>query len=614
MRETGVSAAKDVEARDGRFFALGSWPWLRCEIDARRLAGRWVRLTFASGLLDPLRRPVLRIFAGDRREHEILPAALFGRGMWIGRIPDAATKIWISPTNQPGAFSFRIERWDVIGRARLLADIAAADPWRAAKFLWASAIGREKFARLQARRALGATPLQAYDSWRAARLRALDPRFDLPASGAADISQFHCIASENGADVEALKDDDFWIPLRASDQLSDHALAVLASAAARDADVDVLYADEDRVDASGRRCEPRFKPDESPIFQAAKPYLGAPTAIKVRWAKRFLMGRPEPDLADRLIAGLARDPDAKVSHVRRVLLTRPRSERKRPPAVPAQAPPPVPRSRACVIIPTRDHVELLKNCVASLRARAAGPDIEIIVVDNGSVEERTREYLVQWAREPGCRVLSSPGPFNYSALCNLAARETRAPFLLFLNDDVEILVDGWLARLLTLAARPDVGAVGALLLYPDGAIQHAGVALGIDGRAGHFQRRLKADAEGYFGSLQVPHEVSAVTGACLAVEARKFEAVGGFDEAHLPVESNDVDLCLRLAERGWKTVLEPRARATHHESASRGANRLLDERYAAEIAYFEQRWAGVLRDDPYFHPALSLESLDAALG
>jgi GT2 family glycosyltransferase len=168
--------------------------------------------------------------------------------------------------------------------------------------------------------------------------------------------------------------------------------------------------------------------------------------------------------------------------------------------------------------------------------------------------------------------------------------------------------------MLDFAARPEVGAVGAKLTYPDGRLQHGGVVLGLDGFAGHAQRLLDADDPGYLGELAWPREVSAVTGACLALEARKFREVGGFDEARLPIEYNDIDLCLRLAERGYVCVFEPRARLMHRESASRGANTWLDSRYASEHNYFRERWARRLRDDPYFHPALSLDALEIALG
>ena len=168
--------------------------------------------------------------------------------------------------------------------------------------------------------------------------------------------------------------------------------------------------------------------------------------------------------------------------------------------------------------------------------------------------------------------------------------------------------------MLQFAATADVGAVGAKLYYPDGRLQHGGVVLGLDGFAGHVQRAAAADDPGYLGMLAWPREVAAVTGACLAVEARKFFEVGGFDEARLPIEYNDIDLCLRLAERGYKSVFEPRAQLMHRESASRGGNPRLDSRYAAEHGYFRERWAHRLRDDPYFHPALSLDALEIALG
>jgi O-antigen biosynthesis protein len=140
-----------VEGRDGRHFASTDGPWLKCEIDPARLAGRWVRLTYASGFLDPLVRLVLRIVVGDERRDEILPAAQHGRGFWLGRIPDGATEIWISPTNRRGPFSFGIETWKVVPRVRRLAERFAADPRRGAKWLWAGLLGHRQFARLPAR-------------------------------------------------------------------------------------------------------------------------------------------------------------------------------------------------------------------------------------------------------------------------------------------------------------------------------------------------------------------------------------------------------------------------------------------------------------------------------
>ena len=162
--------------------------------------------------------------------------------------------------------------------------------------------------------------------------------------------------------------------------------------------------------------------------------------------------------------------------------------------------------------------------------------------------------------------------------------------------------------------RPDIGAVGARLLYPDGRLQHGGVTLGVGGRAAHYERLLGGDEPGYFGRLNAAREVSAATGACLAVETQKFHAVGGFDADRLPVDLNDVDLCLRLPERGWRCVLAPQATLVHRESATRGGGRGQPQRYGAEIAWFRRRWARQLGDDPYFHPSLSLDAAHPALG
>ncbi len=169
--------------------------------------------------------------------------------------------------------------------------------------------------------------------------------------------------------------------------------------------------------------------------------------------------------------------------------------------------------------------------------------------------------------------------------------------------------------MLEFASRPDVGAVGAKLLFPDLRVQHVGVALGMGGVAGHFGADLHQNDPGWRGVNLYPHEVAAVTGACLMVERRKFEAVGGFDEINLPIELNDIDLCLRLAENGWRSICDSRAALVHHQSASRGgATFRLQKTYAAERAYFIDKWRATIRNDPYFHPALSLYAHTPALG
>jgi GT2 family glycosyltransferase len=211
-------------------------------------------------------------------------------------------------------------------------------------------------------------------------------------------------------------------------------------------------------------------------------------------------------------------------------------------------------------------------------------------------------------------VLPRPGPFNFAALCNSGAALGSQAMLVFLNDDTAVRSPDWLSRLGVAAARPEIGAVGAKLLYPDHHVQHAGASLGIGETAGHFGAGAAEADEGWAGRHRVSHEVSAVTGACLALERRKFDAIGGFDSEHLPIELNDIDLCLRLNERGWKTICLSEVSLFHEESASRGGAKFrLLKVHQKERAYFTQRWSRIVRDDPFFHPGFSLFRRQQAL-
>jgi GT2 family glycosyltransferase len=408
--------------------------------------------------------------------------------------------------------------------------------------------------------------------------------------------------------IEDLNDQDVVAVLEADDVLAPEALTTLASAAMRE-DADLFYSDEESAEMPPA---PRFKPDWSPILARGADIFGRAWFARVRWLRDNLGDQSVMNIGASLLRPAKNEP---VSHIRRVLLSGPaRAPSQSPLPSPAPSLPRANAPCATLIIPTRDRLDLLQACVNSVVAVSQRKDFEAIVIDNGSVEPRTLAFFEEVQKDQRFRVLTRPGPFNFSALCNDAAREARSESLVFLNNDTEVISADWLDRLLAWAALPEIGAVGAKLLYPDGGVQHAGVTLGIDGRAAHFQQNIARDEVGYFGRACAPHEISAVTAACLAVSKSKFDAVGGFDDQNLPIEYNDLDLCLRLSERGWKTVLEPRALLFHHESASRGASLSPDLRYSKEFAYFTKRWLHKLRDDPYFHPALSLDSLGPALG
>jgi GT2 family glycosyltransferase len=223
-----------------------------------------------------------------------------------------------------------------------------------------------------------------------------------------------------------------------------------------------------------------------------------------------------------------------------------------------------PLGRVSIIIPFKDRVELLQNCLRSLRIGTCRPH-EIILVDNDSTERRTQRYLWHLAGRVGVQVVHSPGPFNFSGLCNEGACRATGQYVLFLNNDTEVLTPDWLERMLLLERYPEIGVVGATLLYPDGTIQHAGIFPRSDGTWTHRYRGCLAD----HGELRRVRSVPAVTGACLLMGRDQFLALGGFDE-RLSLTFGDVDLCRRVRRRGLLVVVTPHARLLHFESVSRG--------------------------------------------
>lgn len=221
-----------------------------------------------------------------------------------------------------------------------------------------------------------------------------------------------------------------------------------------------------------------------------------------------------------------------------------------------------------LIIPFKDQPDLLRNCLRSLRRGTRVPD-EILLLDNGSTCPRLRRYLQRLQGRPGFTIISCPEPFNFSRLCNRGAREARGDFLVFLNNDTEVLARDWLAQLLHLTGCPRVGVVGGTLLYPDKTLQHAGIFPTRHGQWSHVYRGDPHDHPGTHGELKHARTVPAVTGACLLIRRDLFAEVGGFDEHHA-VTGNDVDLCCRIRRLGLKVAISPQALLWHFESLSRG--------------------------------------------
>lgn len=270
-----------------------------------------------------------------------------------------------------------------------------------------------------------------------------------------------------------------------------------------------------------------------------------------------------------------------------------------------------------IIIPNKDHVEDLRRCITSIIEKSTYDNYEIIVVENNSETREIFAYYEELANNPAVKIITYKGDFNYSAINNLGVSEASGEYVLLLNNDIQIITVNWMEELLMYAQRPDVGAVGAKLYYPDKTIQHAGVAIGLGAHrtAGHVHYRQKRENLGYMGRLCYAQNMSAVTGACLLVKKALYEEAGGLDES-FAVSLNDVDFCLKLRRLGYLNVFTPFAEAYHYESASRGSDMTGEAaaRYNAESARFREKWKAELEaGDPYYNPNFSLDKSDFSL-
>jgi GT2 family glycosyltransferase len=268
-----------------------------------------------------------------------------------------------------------------------------------------------------------------------------------------------------------------------------------------------------------------------------------------------------------------------------------------------------------LIIPTRNGVHLLRQCVDSVLEKTNYPNYEILIVDNGSDDHETLDYLKSLETDSRIRVLQGHGPFNYSALNNSTVKESRGELVGLVNNDISVISPEWLSEMVSLAIQPGVGAVGASLWYPNDTLQHGGVILGIGGCGSHSHKGFPKGCHGYFGRMGLISGFSAVTGACLIIKKSIYEEVGGLNETDLPVAFNDTDFCLRIREAGYRNVWTPYAELYHHESASRGSEDLPEKqaRFSKEVHYMLQRWGGLLLYDPAYNPNLTLNYEDFSL-
>ena len=627
-------------------------------------------MRYRLGLYDQPVRPLVSYRRGfEEIGWHLLPGPVLGRADWFAIVPAEATAVWISPVSKPGRFCFAIEEIEPLSRLTLLRMGLAGNRGRLLSAAGTWLLGWRNEAQENLRWSIQGAPLTAWPAYRdklsvAARLDEFEsPRCDWACAPTARLLVFletETTAGRIDETIAALRDQVYprwtlailgtskdaevngrvnsWLTKDArlavqgermdldgedadfvgfvefGDRLAPHALACFIEASERMPDALVLYCDEETATLDGQA--PIFKPDWSARLQAAMPYVGRLMLTRLCHARRWigLANVPifETGFVQNILYGLGRRD---VRHIRRFLIQT-RRRRRAEQAVTAAADPRPARAQetsVTIVMVTRDNADFLRRTIAGILEKTRFARLDLVIVDNGSTAPRALRLLRSVESDERVTLLHAPEPFNYSALNNLGAAKARGDVLVFLNNDMEIIEPEWLRELAERAIDPQVGAVGCKLLYPDGRIQHAGVVLGIGEGAGHFDAGRRDGEPGWLGRNLIPHEASAVTGACLAVERAKFAAAGGFD-TRLPVEYNDIDLCLRLDELGFAALWTPFARVIHFESASRGKAtfRRLDK-HAAERAYFRQRWADRLRDDPFFHPGLSLVGLSAAL-
>jgi GT2 family glycosyltransferase len=259
------------------------------------------------------------------------------------------------------------------------------------------------------------------------------------------------------------------------------------------------------------------------------------------------------------------------------------------------------------VICTRDRAGLLRRCLEGLRECNDYPRWEAIIVDNGTVDEDALALLRSLGSDSRFRIVRDERAFNYSALCNVGVKHSNGEVVVLLNNDVEPIAASWLTELVTQSQRPGIGLVGAMLYYPNDTIQHAGVVLGLNGIADRPYIGYPRGFRGIDSRLVAVHTVTAMITACASVRRSTYDAVGGMDE-RLPVEYNDVDLCLRVADLGLRNILTPFAELYHHESASRGYHYQTPATLQAKLdeTYFCRKWGDRLSRDPTYNRNLTL--------
>lgn len=414
-------------------------------------------------------------------------------------------------------------------------------------------------------------------------------------------------------------DQDRWLlVLSPGDIASPHLKCALEVALCQKPDASVVYWDTDDL-VEGRRTNPFIKPAAwDPVLHMQADCLSSASIVRMDKAKELTAANARAtgsidlwNLGGHVASRLSANEFVHVP----LILTHldPAGHRHRLGEVPLGElgfPEPQRWPSVGVIIPTRDRLELLSECLSSVARTKYPGRVDIIVVDNGSEEAETKAYLEAMAEKGRIAVIDAPGPFNFARLNNAAVDQIDSEFLCLLNNDVTVIDGEWLASLVRVGMGENVGAVGPMLLYPDDTIQHAGVAIGIGNAAGHIERGIRPGTKIHPTWTAATRRVSAVTAACLLVRRSDYLAVGGLDEADFAVAFNDVDLCLKLQQLGRRNIYLASVALHHHESKSRGSDLAAAnvERFSGELDRLHKKWRTQSHEDPWFSPLFSRAS------
>jgi GT2 family glycosyltransferase len=459
--------------------------------------------------------------------------------------------------------------------------------------------------------------------------------------------------AENSKEALSLATGEFIGFLDHDDELAPDALYEMVSLLNQNQNLEFIYSDEDKIDQDGNRKDPFFKPDWSPDYFFTQNYVCHFSIIRKRLVDStggFRSGYDGSQDYDLFLRCIEKIKPSLIAHIPKILYhwriikgSAAENDIAKPFAI-------ISAKKALrdfllrnnldaevldgifissyriryfidgnpkvsIIIPTKDQADVLKRCVQSILEKTSYGNYEVVIVDNQSKDPELFEYYKSLETNPKIKILHFNELFNYSKINNYAVSHVDTPFILFLNNDTEIISEEWLSAMLEHAQREDVGAVGAKLMYPNNLIQHAGVIIGLGGVAGHSHKYFPRDDPGYCNRLRVIQNFSAVTAACLLMRKETFQKIGGFNENYA-IAFNDVDLCMKVRREGYRIVYTPYAQLYHHESLSRGYEDTPEKkaRFSREVLSIRQEWGRVIdKGDPYYNPNLTLEREDFSI-